>query len=63
MPELSKTLPTLSASQARAKLFPLLGEIATKGPIQIFGRHGAAVLVSVDQWNALVEASQTALRK
>ena len=59
------TLAAIPASQARSRLYPLLEEVAVDGPVQVIGRHGSAVLVSLDEWNAMTEtlhlASQPAV--
>ena len=52
------SMPAVTASQARAKLFPLLEQVATEGPIQVVGRKRTAVLVSQDEWDAMVETLQ-----
>lgn len=49
-------MPTISASQARARLYGLLDEAADSGePIQITGRRNNAVLVSERDWRAIQE--------
>ena len=49
-------MTTLSASQARAKLYKLLDEAASSHePIQITGKRNNAVLVSEDDWRAIQE--------
>ncbi|MFM2091388.1 MAG: hypothetical protein RLZZ127_1877 [Planctomycetota bacterium] len=59
------TLTAIPASQARARLYPLIDEVAIDGPVQVIGRRGSAVLVSLDEWNAMAEtlhlASQPAV--
>lgn len=46
----------LTASAARAKLCKLLDQTASsREPIQIRGKRGSAVLVSVDDWRAIQE--------
>jgi len=56
---------TLTASDARARLHPLIDAVAADGPIHIVGRRHSAVLVSQEEWQALEEtlhiASQPAL--
>ena len=49
------TLAAIPASQARARLYPLIDEVAADGPIQVIGRRGSAVLVSLAEWNAMTE--------
>ncbi len=47
---------TISATAARAKLYKLLTEVNTShSPITITGKSGNAVLVSEDDWNAVME--------
>jgi prevent-host-death family protein len=47
---------TISASEARARLYGLLDEAAESGePIQITGRRNNAVLVSEQDWRAIQE--------
>jgi antitoxin YefM len=49
-------MTTISASQARARLYGLLDEAAESGePIQITGRRNNAVLVSARDWQAIQE--------
>lgn len=49
-------MTTLTASQARAKLYKLIDEAsASHTPIQITGKRGNAVLVSEDDWRAIQE--------
>ena len=49
-------MATISASQARARLYGLLDEAAESGePIQITGRRNNAVLVSERDWRAIQE--------
>lgn len=49
-------MTTLTASNARSKLYKLLDE-ATEShePIQITGKRHNAVLISEDDWNAMQE--------
>jgi prevent-host-death family protein len=50
------TMTTLTASQARARLYKLIDEAsASHEPIQITGKRGNAVLVSEDDWRAIQE--------
>ncbi|MCX5886088.1 MAG: type II toxin-antitoxin system Phd/YefM family antitoxin [Proteobacteria bacterium] len=47
---------TLTASEARAKLYKLLDEAASSHqPIQITGKRANAVLISDDDWRAIQE--------
>ena len=47
---------TITATDARAKLYNLLNEVNTShSPITITGKSGNAVLVSEDDWNAVME--------
>ena len=49
-------MPTLSATEARAKLYRLIDETSmTHEPIVITGKRGNAVLVSEDDWCAIQE--------
>ena len=49
-------MTTLTASQARARLYKLMDEAAASHkPIQITGKRGNAVLVSEDDWRAIQE--------
>jgi len=49
-------MTTISASEARARLYGLLDEAAESGePIQITGRRNNAVLVSEADWRAIQE--------
>ena len=49
-------MTTLSASEARAKLYKLLDEAAeSHEPIQITGKRNNAVLISEDDWRAIQE--------
>ncbi len=49
-------MPTLSATDARAKLYALIDEAAeTHRPITITGKRGNAVLLSEEDWNAINE--------
>ena len=46
----------LSASEARAKLYSLLDEVATSHkPVLITGKRSNAVLVSEEDWQAIQE--------
>ncbi len=49
-------MTTLSASEARAKLYKLLDEAASSHePIQITGKRNNAILVSEEDWRAIQE--------
>ena len=49
-------MPTLSATEARAKLYRLIDETSlTHEPIVITGKRGNAVLISEDDWRAIQE--------
>ena len=51
-----KLMMTLTASQARAKLFKLLSDAAeTHHPIQITSKRGNAVLIAQEDWQAIQE--------
>ncbi|MEV6343123.1 type II toxin-antitoxin system prevent-host-death family antitoxin [Actinoplanes sp. NPDC051851] len=48
----------ISASEARKTLFPLIERVnADRTPIEIVSRHGNAVLVSKEDWDAIVETN------
>ena len=47
---------TITATDARAKLHNLLSQVNTShSPVTITGKSGNAVLVSEDDWNAVME--------
>ena len=47
---------TITATDARAKLYNLLSEVNTShDPVTITGKNGNAVLVSEEDWNAVME--------
>ncbi len=49
-------MTTLTASEARARLYKLLDEAAlSHQPIQITGKRANAVLISEDDWRAIQE--------
>ncbi len=49
-------MPTLTASEARSKLYRLIDETATSHqPILITGKRANAVLVSEEDWRAIQE--------
>ena len=49
-------MPTLTATEARSKLYRLIDETASSHePIVITGKRGSAVLISEDDWRAIQE--------
>ena len=49
-------MPTLTATEARAKLYRLIDETASSHePIIIKGKRGSAVLMSEDDWRSIQE--------
>ena len=49
-------MTTLNATEARAKLYSLIDEVAeTHKPITITGKRGNAVLLAEEDWNAINE--------
>jgi len=49
-------MPTLSATEARTKLYRLIDEtLLTHEPVVITGKRGNAVLISEDDWRAIQE--------
>ena len=49
-------MKTITASEARAKLYKLIDETAvTSEPVQITGKRADAILVSMDDWQAMQE--------
>jgi len=49
-------MPTLSVTEARARLYRLIDEIASSHePIVITGKRGNAVLISEDDWRSVQE--------
>jgi prevent-host-death family protein len=49
-------MPTLSATEARTRLYRLIDEVSlTHEPIVITGKRGNAVLISEDDWRAIQE--------
>ena len=49
-------MKTVTASEARSKLYKLIDETAvTSEPVQITGKRADAVLVSMDDWQAMQE--------
>jgi antitoxin YefM len=52
----SRTRDTITASEARAKLYGLLDDAAASHrPVLITGKRANGVLVSEDDWNAIQE--------
>lgn len=48
----------ISASEARKALFPLIERVNTDHtPVEIVSKRGNAVLVSKDDWDAIVETN------
>jgi antitoxin YefM len=51
-----RIMPTLTATEARSKLYRLIDEAASSHePIIIKGKRGSAVLISEDDWRAIQE--------
>jgi antitoxin YefM len=49
-------MTTLSASEARKRLYNLVDEVKdTHLPVQIIGKRNSAVLISEDDWRAIEE--------
>ena len=49
-------MTTLSASEARKRLYKLVDEVKeTHKPVQIVGKRSSAVLVSEEDWRAIEE--------
>ncbi len=49
-------MPTLTASEARARLYRLIDEAAeAHEPVVITGKRGNAVLISEEDWRAIEE--------
>jgi antitoxin YefM len=49
-------MTTISASEARKRLYNLVDEVkATHVPVQIVGKRSSAVLVSEEDWRAIEE--------
>lgn len=49
-------MTTLSATEARKRLYKLIDEVAdSHEPVQITGKRGNAVLVGEDDWRAVQE--------
>ena len=49
-------MPTITATEARKRLYKLLDEVSeSHEPIQITGKRSNAVLVSEDDWRAIQE--------
>ena len=53
-------MPTLSATEARTKLYRLIDQASVSHePILITGKRGNAVLVSEDDWRSIQETIYT----
>ena len=49
-------MPTLSATEARKRLYSLVDEVKeSHEPIQIVGKRNSAVLISEEDWRAIRE--------
>jgi prevent-host-death family protein len=49
-------MPTITATEARAKLYKLIDETAeSHEPIVITGKRGSAVLIAEDDWRSIQE--------
>lgn len=49
-------MATITATEARRRLYTLLDEVAeSHDPVQIAGKRSSAVLVSEDDWRAIQE--------
>ena len=49
-------MKTITASEARTNLYKLIDETAvTREPVQITGKRAGAVLVSIEDWQAIQE--------
>jgi prevent-host-death family protein len=49
-------MKTITASEARSKLYKLIDEaVVTSEPVQITGKRADAVLVSMNDWQAIQE--------
>lgn len=49
-------MTTLSASEARKRLYSLVDEVKeSHNPVQIVGKRGSAVLISEEDWRAIEE--------
>ncbi len=49
-------MPTLTATQARKRLYSLVDEVKeSHEPVQIVGKRNSAVLVSEEDWRAIQE--------
>jgi prevent-host-death family protein len=49
-------MTTLSASEARRRLYSLVDEVKeTHEPVQIVGKRGSAMLISEEDWRAIEE--------
>jgi len=49
-------MPTISATEARSKLYRLIDEVASSHePVAITGKRGNAVLIAEDDWRSIQE--------
>ena len=49
-------MPTLTATEARKRLYTLVDDVAeSHAPIQIVGKRNSAVLLSEEDWRAIQE--------
>ncbi len=48
----------ITASEARKRLFPLIEQVNDdRAPVEITSKHGRAVLISADEWEAWQETA------
>lgn len=48
----------ITASEARKNLFPLIAQVnADRAPVEITSKHGRAILVCAEEWEAWQETS------
>jgi antitoxin YefM len=51
-------MTAITATEARKRLFPLIEQVNDDhAPVEIVHKHGNAVLVSKDDWDAMVETA------
>jgi len=51
-----KTMSTITATEARKRLYTLVDDVAeSHDPIQIVGKRNSAVLISEEDWRAIQE--------
>jgi antitoxin YefM len=54
----TEQLSAITATEARKRLFPLIEQVNDDHvPVEIVHKHGNAVLVSKDDWDAMVETA------